>query len=343
MGGARPSRPGDRRPGGRGSWLALGIPGLAAAGDRGWDAGRPGPAARPAARNPGHGRSAVPGRARRGGRRRHGPGVAQFRRGARGRCRRHRRRRPSRCLTAPAHAPSVSVRTAWADRHNPQPRAADMLLLCRRRICPVRDRDRPPRPDGAGRSCAHGVDPHVDGRIVGAGPLYRPVRTAPPSPAWRVPGRRWSRRDVRRAPAVGASRAGGRGLGAGRRGDRHRLRPAVPDHARSRRRGRGGPGNLGSSALRRARSGPRYRGGRGDRGRRRSRDRARSWGRASVLVRHRGCSRRGHRRSAASQPAHIPPAARNGLRDGPLAAAGGCRQRAGPRFGPDGLTYMRCR
>ena len=48
------------------------------------------------------------------------------------------------------------------------------------------------------------VDPHVDGRIVGAGPLHRPVRPAPPGPAWRVPGRHWPRRDVRRAPAVGA-------------------------------------------------------------------------------------------------------------------------------------------
>ena len=343
MGGARPSWPGDRRPGGRGSWLAVGIPGLAAAGDRGWGTGRAGPAARPATRKSGNSHSAVPGRARRGGRRRHGPGVAQFRCRARGRCRRHRRRRPSRCLTASAHAPSVSVRTAWADRHNPQPRAADVQLLCRRRICPVRDRERPPCPDGAGRSRAHGVHPHVDGRIVGAGPLYRPVRSAPPSPARRVPGRHRPWRDVRRTPAVGASRVGGRGLGAGRRGDWHRLCPAVRDHARSRRRGRGGPGNLGSATLRRARSGPRYRGGGGDRGRRRSRDRARSRGRASVLVRHRGCSHRGHRRSAASQPAHIPLAGRNGLKDDPLAAAGDCRQRAGPRFGPDGLIYKRCR
>ncbi len=80
MGGARPDRAGYRRPGGRGGGLALGIPGLAAAGDRGWGAGRAGLAPRTAAREPGHGRRAVPGRAWRGGRRRHGAGVAQFRR-----------------------------------------------------------------------------------------------------------------------------------------------------------------------------------------------------------------------------------------------------------------------
>ena len=95
-------------------------------------------------------------------------------------------------------------------------------------------------------------------------------------------------------------------------GDRHRLRPAVRDHARSRGAGRGGPGDLGSPALRRARSGRRHRSGGGDRGRRRSRDRARPRSRAGVLVRHRGCPHRGHRRSAASQPAHIPLAARSG-------------------------------
>ena len=50
MGGARPDRAGRRRPGGRGSWLAVGVLGLAAAGDRGWGAGRAGLAACPAAR-----------------------------------------------------------------------------------------------------------------------------------------------------------------------------------------------------------------------------------------------------------------------------------------------------
>ena len=208
MGGARPDRAGHRRPGGRGSWLALGIPGLDTAGDRGWDPGRPGPAACPATRKSGNGSSAVPSGAGPGRRRRRGAGVAQLRRRARGRRGRYRRQRASRCLTAPLDTPSASVRTARAYRHNLQPGAADVLLLRRRRVCPVRDRDRPACPDGAGRSCAHGVDPHVDGRIVGAGPLHRPVWSAPPGPAWRVPGRHWPRRDVRRAPAVGAPRAG---------------------------------------------------------------------------------------------------------------------------------------
>ena len=54
----------------------------------------------PAPANPGHGRRAVPGRAWRGGRRRHSAGGAQFRRRARGRGGRYRRRRPARCLNA---------------------------------------------------------------------------------------------------------------------------------------------------------------------------------------------------------------------------------------------------
>ena len=305
MGGARPDRAGHRRPGGRGSWLAVGVLWLAAAGDRGRGAGRAGLAACPAARKPGNGHSAVSGRAGRGRRGRRGAGVAQFRRRAGCRRRRYRWRSRSRCLAAPSDASPEPVLSAWASRHDLQPVAADVLLLRRRRVCSVHDRDRPACPDGGSRSRAHGVDAHMDGRIVGAGPLHRPVRSATPGPARRVPGRHWPRGDVRRAPAVGAPRAGDRGLGSGGRGDGHRLRPAVRDHARSRRAGRGGPGNLGSPALRRARSGHRYRRGGGDRGRRRGRDRARSWSRAGVLVRHRGCSHRGHRRSAASEPAHI--------------------------------------
>ncbi len=292
--------PGYRRPGGRGSWLALGIPGPAAAGDRGRGAGRAGLAARPATRESGNGRRAVPGRAWRGGRRRHGAGVAQFRRRARGRRGRCRRRRPSRCLHAPADTASVSDRTARADRHNPQPVAADVLLLRWRRLCPVCDRNRPARPDGAGSACADGVDPYLDGRIVGAGPLHSPVGAAPSGPAWPVPGRHRPRRDVRGAPAGGASRAGDRGLGVGRRGDRHCLRSAVGDHARSRRSGRGGPGDFGSSALRCTRSGHRHRSGGGHRGRRFP-DRAPPWSRAGVLVRYRGRSDRGHLRRAASR------------------------------------------
>jgi hypothetical protein len=249
MGGARPDRAGCRRRGSRGSWLAVGIPGLAAAGDRGWGAGRAGLAARPATRKSGNGNSALPGRAGRGHGRWHGVGVAQFRRRARGRRRRYRRRSSSCCLAAPPDAPSEPVRSAWAGRHDPQPVAADMLLLRRRRVCPVRDRDRPACPDGAGRPCAHGVDPHLDGRVVGAGPPYRAVRSAAPGSARGMPGRRWPWRDVRGAPAAGASRAGGHGLGDSRRGDRHRLRSAVGDHARSRRGRRGRPGNLGSAAL----------------------------------------------------------------------------------------------
>ena len=300
LGGARPHRAGYRRPRGRGSWLALGIPGLAAAGDRGWGAGRAGPAARPATRQSGNSRRAVPGRAGSGGRRRRGAGVAQFGHRARGRCGRCGGRRPSRSLHAPADTTSVSDRTARADRHNPQPVAAHVLLLRWRRLCPVCGRDRPTRPDGAGGSCTDSVDPYVDGRIVGAGPLHSPVGAAPSGPARYVPGRHRPRRNVRSAPAGGASRAGGRGLGVGRRGDRHCLRSAVGDHARSRGAGRGGPGDLGSSALRCARSGHRDRSGGGHRGLRFS-DRAPPWSRAGVLVRHRGRSDRGHRRSAASR------------------------------------------
>ena len=89
-----------------------------------------------------------------------------------------------------------------------------------------------------------------------------------------------------------ASRAGDRGVGAGRRWDRHRLRSAVGDNARSRRTGRGGPGDLGSSALRCTRSGHRHRGGGGHRGRR-GPDRAPPWRRAGVRVRYRGRADRG--------------------------------------------------
>ena len=106
--------------------------------------------------------------------------------------------------------------------------------------------------------------------------------------------------NVRGAPAGGASRAGDRGLGVGRRGDRHCLRSAVGDHARSRGTGRGGPGDLGSSALRCTRSGHRHRGGGGHRGRRLP-DRAPPWSRAGVRVRYRGRADRGHLRSAASR------------------------------------------
>ena len=304
VGGARPDRAGYRRPRGRGRWLALGIPGLAAAGDRGWGAGRAGLAARPATRESGNGRRAVPGRAGRGGRRRDGAGGAQFRGRARGRCGRCRRRRASRSLHAPADTTSVPDRTAGADRHHPQPVAADVLLLRWRRLCPVCDRDRPTRPDGAGSSCADGVDPDVDGRIVGAGPLHSPVGAAPSGPAWSVPGRHRPRRNVRGAPAGGASRAGGRGLGAGRRGDRYCLRSADGDHARSRGSGRGGPGDFGSSALRCTRSGHRHRSGGGHRGRRLP-DRAPPWSRAGVLVRYRGRSYRGHRQERGFPSAHI--------------------------------------
>jgi hypothetical protein len=183
VGGARPDRAGRRRPRGRGSRLALGIPGLAAAGDRGWGAGRAGLAARPATREPGNGRGAVPGRAWRGGRRRDGAGGDQFWRRAGGRRGRCRRRRSSRSLHAPADTTSVSDRTAGADRHNPQPVAADVLLLRWRRICPVCDRDRPTRPDGAGSPCADSVDSDLDGRIVGAGPPHSPVGAAQSGPA----------------------------------------------------------------------------------------------------------------------------------------------------------------
>ncbi len=203
-------------------------------------------------------------------------------------------------LHAPADTTSVSDRTARADRHNPQPVAADVLFLRRRRLCPVCDRDRPARPDRAGCARADSVDPYLDGRIVGAGPLHSPVGAAPSGPARPVPGRHRPRRDVRGAPACGASRAGDRGVGAGRRGDRHCLRSAVGDHARSRRTGRGGPGDLGSSALRCTRSGHRHRSGGGHRGRR-CPDRAPPWRRAGVLVRYRGRADRGHLRSAASR------------------------------------------
>ena len=300
MGGARPDRARYRRPRGRGSRLALGIPGLAAAGDRGRGARRAGLAARPATRESGHGPGAVPGRAWRGGGGRHGAGVAQFRHRPRRRCGRCRRRRPAGSLHAPADTASVSDRPAGADRHDPQPVAADVLLLRWRRIRPVCDRDRPARPDGAGSTCADSVDPHLDGRIMGAGPLHSPVGAAPSGPAWSVPGRPWPRRDVRRAPAGGASRPGDRGLGAGRRGDRYRLRSAVGDHARSSRAGRGGPGDFGSSALRCTRPGHRDRSGGGHRGRRFP-DRAPPRSRAGVLVRYRGRPYRGHRRSAASR------------------------------------------
>src|ERR1700722_9132642 len=104
MGGARPHRAGNRRPGGRGGWLAVGIPRPDPAGDRGRGAGRACPAERPAPREPGNGRGAVPGRARRGRRRGHGACVAQLRPRARGRRRRRRGRGPTRCLAAPADA-----------------------------------------------------------------------------------------------------------------------------------------------------------------------------------------------------------------------------------------------
>ena len=300
VGGARPDRAGYRRPCGRGSRLALGVPGLAAARDRGWGAGRAGLAARPATRKSGHGRRTVPGRAGRGGWRRHGAGVAQFRRRTRSRCGRCGRWCPARCLHAPADATPVSDRTARADGHNPQPVAADVLLLRRRRLRPVCDRDGPARPDRAGSARADSVDPYLDGRIVGAGPLHSPVGAAPSGPAWSVPGRHRPRRDVRGALAGGASRACDRGLGAGRRGDWHCLRSAIGDHARSRRTGRGGPGDFGSSALRCTRSGHRHRSGGGHRGRRLP-DRAPPGRRAGVLVRYRGRADRGHRRSAASR------------------------------------------
>jgi MFS family permease len=58
--------------------------------------------------------------------------------------------------------------------------------------------------------------------------------------------------------------------------------------------------------VRRARSGPRHRGGGGDRGRCRG-DGARPGSRAGVLVRHRGRHHRGHCRRMASPPAHVPP------------------------------------
>ena len=141
---------------------------------------------------------------------------------------RHRRRGPARCRAAPADTAEEPVRTARTDRHDPQPVAADLLLLRGGRVCPVRDRDRPPRPDGGGRARAHRVDPHLDGGIVDAGQVHRQVRPAPPGPVRRVRGRRWPRRDVRRAPAVRASRAGDRGMGAGRRRDRYRLRARCP-------------------------------------------------------------------------------------------------------------------
>ena len=79
--------------------------------------------------NPETGHGAVPGRAWRGRRRWHGARVAQLRRPARGRRRRHRGRNPARCLAAPADAAKEPDRTARADRHDPQPGAADVLLL----------------------------------------------------------------------------------------------------------------------------------------------------------------------------------------------------------------------
>ena len=45
-------------------------------------------------------------------------------------------------------------------------------------------------PTCAGGACADSVDPDLDGRIVGAGPLHSPVGAAPPGPARSVPGRR---------------------------------------------------------------------------------------------------------------------------------------------------------
>ena len=62
-------------------------------------------------------------------------------------------------LHAPADTTPVPDRTAGADRHNPQPGAADVLFLRRRRLCPVCDRDRQARPDGAGCARADRVDP----------------------------------------------------------------------------------------------------------------------------------------------------------------------------------------
>ena len=88
-------------------------------------------AARSATREPGNGRCAVHGRAWRGRRRWHGVGVDQFRRRARGR----RRRGVAGgallgALHAPADTTSVSDRTARADRHDPQPGAADVPVPC---------------------------------------------------------------------------------------------------------------------------------------------------------------------------------------------------------------------
>jgi hypothetical protein len=305
LGGARPDRAGHRRPRGRGGRLALGLPRPAAAGGRGWGAGGAGLATRSDAGESGHGRGAVPGRAGRGGGRRHGACGAQLRRRARGRRGRYRRRRPARRLNAPSDPSPVPLLPAGAGGHDPQPVAADLLLLRWRRVCPVCDRHRPARPDDAGGACPDGVDPDLDGRIVGAGPLHRPVGSSPSRPARRVPGRPRPRRDVRRAPAVGASRAGDRGLGVGWRGDRHRLRSAVGDHARARRSGRGGPGDFGPAAVRRPRSGHRHRSGGGHRGRHFP-HRARPWGRAGVLVRYRGRAHRDLRRSMASRSAHVP-------------------------------------
>jgi hypothetical protein len=179
LGGARPDRAGHRRRRSRCGRLALGLPGPAAAGGRGWGAGGAGLAPRSATRESGHGRGAVPGRAGRGGRRRHGAGGAQLRRRGRRRGGRYRRRRPARCLNAPSDTSPVPLLPAGAGGHDPQPVAADVLLLRWRRVCPVCDRHRPTRPDDAGGACPDGVDPDVDGRIVGAGPLHRPVGSAP--------------------------------------------------------------------------------------------------------------------------------------------------------------------